>query len=94
MTNNALKKVFFISFIGFVFFMLIRILYNQEDRFAHYNTEFKELNKKELELNQNKDNMLKKKELVNTDEYIENIAREQWQMYKPNERVYININVN
>lgn len=90
--KNNIKKIFLIFSFSIIIFMLVKNLINQEERLKHYNNELKHLSAKEIELNQKKEDLLKKKEIVNTNEYIENVAREKCNMYMPNERVYININ--
>lgn len=90
--KDNIKKIFIVFFFSIIIFMLIKNLINQEERLNHYNNELRHLSTKEMELNQKKEDLIKKKEIVNTNEYIENVAREKCNMYMPNERVYININ--
>lgn len=91
-SKSNLKSIFIIIFVGIFLFTLLKILITQEEKIKYYNIEYEHLSSKQKKLLNDKENLLKKKEIVNTDEYIENIAREKCNMYKPNERVYININ--
>jgi len=49
-----------------------------------------ELNNQIQEAHKHQEELYKKKKNANTDEYIEELAREKLDMYLPNERVYIN----
>lgn len=87
-----MKKYIIITFIFAFIFALLKILISQEEKIKYYNIEYNHLNSKYDKLIHKQDDLKKKKQIVNTDEYIENMAREKCNMYKPNERVYININ--
>lgn len=52
---------------------------------SYYNTQIKDLEEEKEEL-------LSIQENVNSEEYIEKVAREQLDMYLPNETVYIDMN--
>ena len=40
---------------------------------------------------QNKEKLIKTKENLNSNEYVERVAREKLDMYYPNEKVYIDV---
>ena len=55
-----------------------------------YATSSDELDKQIAEASQRQDKLNEVKDNVNSKEYIEQMAREKLDMYRPNERVYIN----
>jgi cell division protein FtsB len=64
--------------------------FNQQKILNTYATNSEELDKQIAEANQYQDELNQTKENVNSEEYIEEMAREKLGMYLPNERVYIN----
>ena len=90
--GNVLKKVFLIAFIAWGI-----VLVKQQISIAQYNDEIKALSTKievaEDELNKNKEDLKAEKEIINSPEYIEKLAREKLGMYLQNERVYIDSNM-
>ena len=65
-------------------------LVNQQRTLNQYSKESQELSQKIEEEKENKEELAKKKEDVNSPEFIEKTAREMLDMYYPNERVYVN----
>ena len=63
---------------------------NQQRTLNQYSKESQELSQKIEEEKENKEELAKKKEDVNSPEFIEKTAREMLDMYYPNERVYVN----
>ncbi len=82
---KKLRKVFIIILIIYATFTVI----NQQKTLNKYNQENIELSKQIEEEQQNKEQLAKRKEDVNSLEFIEQTAREKLDMYYPNERVYI-----
>lgn len=82
---KKLKKVFILILIIYAAFTVI----NQQKTLNKYNQESIELSKQIEEEQQNKEQLAKRKEDVNSLEFIEQTAREKLDMYYPNERVYI-----
>lgn len=64
-------------------------LINQQKTLNQYNNENKELSQKIQEETEYNQELSKKKEDVDSLEFIEETAREQLNMYYPNERVYV-----
>ena len=82
---KKIKKLFILVLIIYLIFTVI----NQQKTINKYNQESKELSKQIEEEQQNKEQLAKRKEDVNSLEFIEQTAREKLDMYYPNERVYI-----
>ena len=64
--------------------------YNQQKILNTYASNKIEVEKKLAEAKKYGEELKATKENVNSDEYIEKVAREKLDMYLPNERVYIN----
>ena len=91
MKNNKiiklLKKLLIIAFIVYFVYTIIsqqRTLNSYSQQKAEVNTDIEEAQDENNELKDMQDN-------INSDEYIEQIARERLGMYYPNERVYIDV---
>ena len=65
---------------------------NQQKTIASYNYQKSYYQSKIKDAEENKETLLSEKSNLNSDEYIEKIAREKLDMYSENERVYIDIN--
>lgn len=81
------KKLFLLIFAIYViytFAMQQQTLNAYKAEENRYNVEIEEAKKEQEKLIETKNN-------INSDEYIEQIAREKLNMYLPNERVYIDI---
>ena len=64
-------------------------LINQQSTLNQYNQDVKDLSKKIETEENNKEELAKKKDDVNSLEFVEQTAREKLDMYYPNERIYI-----
>ena len=85
--TNILKKILIIAFIVYFAFTLIKqqqTLNSYANQKAKYNEDIEVAEDEQEELQKTKDN-------INSDEYIEQVAREKLGMYYPNERVYIDV---
>ena len=85
--TNILKKILIITFILYFVFTLIKqqqTLNSYANQKAKYNEDIEVAEDEQEELQKTKDN-------INSDEYIEQVAREKLGMYYPNERVYIDV---
>ncbi len=82
---KKIKKVFILVLIVYAVFTVI----NQQKTLNKYNRESVELSEQIEEEKQNKEQLAKRKDDVNSLEFIEQTAREKLDMYYPNERVYI-----
>lgn len=84
--SKKIYKKLLILVIGiYVIFTLI----NQQKTLNQYNQDSQELSQKIEEEKENKEELAKKKDDVNSLEFIEQTAREKLDMYYPNEKVYV-----
>ena len=85
--NNLIKKVCFIGIAIYVMFIFI----NQQKTLNSYKTS-QEYYQDEIKTKLAYQETLKEtKSNINSEEYIEEVAREKLDMYLPNERVYVDI---
>ncbi len=85
--QNLLKKILIIAFILYFAYTLIKqqqTLNTYANQKAKYNEDIEVAQEEQAELQEMKEN-------INSDEYIEQIARDKLGMYYPNERVYIDV---
>ena len=90
--NKLFRNFMIIAFIIWAF-----VIIKQQFNIAQYKNELKNLSSKieiaEEELSQNKKELEKENENINSPEYIEKLAREKLGMYLQNERVYVDSNM-
>lgn len=79
------KKLLTLAICIYAIFTLI----NQQKTINQYNQDRQELSQKIEEEKETKEELSKKKDDVNSLEFIEQMAREKLDMYYPNERVYV-----
>ena len=82
---NKLMNYILIIVIVYTFFTFI----NQQSKLNSYSKDISYYNTQINELKEKKEELLVTQENVNSEEYIEKIAREKLDMYLPNETVYI-----
>lgn len=85
--SGLLKKILVLMFIIYFLYTIIaqqKTLNSYAQEKEKYNDNIETAQEEQKELNEMKEN-------INSDEYIEQIAREKLGMYYPNERVYIDI---
>lgn len=86
-TKKILKNLIF----GAIFLYVFCIFINQQQTLNSYKTA-KEYNEQKLEeVKEHQESLMAMKENVNSDEYIEKVAREKLDMYLPNEKIYMDI---
>lgn len=83
------KKIYQKLLIVIVAIYVILTLTNQQKTLNQYSKNIDELSQKVEEQKEYKEELAKKKDDVNSLEFIEQTAREKLDMYYPNERVYI-----
>lgn len=86
--SKIFKRICLIIFIIYISMIFI----NQQKTIASYNYQKSYYQSKIKDAEKNKETLLSEKSNLNSDEYIEKIAREKLDMYSENERVYIDIN--
>lgn len=85
--KNLLKRVLILIFIIYFIYTII----SQQKTLNTYAKEKEKINEQIDVAEEAQTELMKMKENINSDEYIEQIAREKLEMYYPNERVYIDI---
>lgn len=85
--KNLLKKVLILIFIIYFIYTII----SQQKTLNAYAQEKERVNDQIDVAEETQAELMEMKENINSDEYIEQIAREKLEMYYPNERVYIDI---
>lgn len=83
--NNLIKTCLLIVVIAYVVITLI----NQQKKLQSYANTKEYYASKIEEQKKNNETLTQTKENLNSDEYVEKIAREKLDMYYPNEKVYI-----
>ena len=83
--NKIVRNIIIFIVLIYVIFTLI----NQQKILNQYSESTQELAQSVEEEKQNRDELTKKKEDVNSLEFIEEMAREKLDMYHPNEKVFI-----
>ena len=84
-SKKIYKKLLILCISIYVIFTFI----NQQKTLNQYSQNSQELSQKIEEEQEIKEELAKKKEDVNSLEFIEQMAREKLDMYYPNERVYV-----
>lgn len=77
-----------------VLFFAIYVIYTfvmQQQTLNAYKSEENQYNQQIEEAVEEQNKLIEEKNNINSDEYIEQVAREKLDMYLPNERVYIDI---
>lgn len=89
---NVLKinKLLNLILIFMVVYALINFI-GQQSKLNSYNKDIASYTAQIEELKEKKEELLKTQSNVNSPEYIEQIAREELDMYLPNETVYIDV---
>lgn len=87
----SFRKFIFRIIIFCVLIYVAVTLINQQKKIDSYNSNISSLNQEIRENTEYKSELMATKENINSQEYIEKVAREKLNMYKPNEKVYIDI---
>ena len=85
--KKLFKKLLLVAFVSYVTITLI----NQQKLLNEYETDIASVEDDIEEANEYKDSLVSLKENSSSLEYIEKIAREKLNMYKPDEKVYIDV---
>ncbi|MBR3255853.1 MAG: septum formation initiator family protein [Clostridia bacterium] len=83
------KKIFIVLFCIIISIYAIITLVNQQITLNRYNEDQAKLTEQIKEAKIYKEELVSKKENVNSEEFIEQTAREKLDMYLPTEKVYI-----
>lgn len=86
--NTNKKKILKKLILGIIFIYVSWVFINQQQALNSYETA-KEYNENKLEkVKEHQESLMAMKDNINSDEYIERIAREKLDMYLPNEKIY------
>lgn len=91
MKNIFKSRIYKLIVIAFIIYVAY-VFYNQQIKIDSYAAEKQNYQKQVSSLNEQKEELIQKKENINSPEYIEEIAREKLDMYLPNEKVYVDTN--
>ena len=83
--RKLLRNILIIAIAIYVVFIFV----NQQQTLNEYSKNTEELNQQIAEEKANNEDLNQKKDDVNSLDFIEEMAREKLDMYRPNERVYI-----
>ena len=87
--DKAKNIVIYLSIFAFVVAISINSIITQESKKQEIKMQINQY-KDELEkLKAEKEDLIEQKEKINTDKYIENVARNKLDMFLPNEKVYV-----
>lgn len=86
--NNLIKKICLLVFMIYVSVIII----NQQKTINSYNSQQEYYSEQIKNAKQYNQTLISEKSNLNSEKYIEKIAREKLDMYSENERVYIDIN--
>ena len=84
-----MKKIYIKLMIIAISVYTIFTIINQQKTLNQYSQQTEQLTQEIAEENQNKEDLAKQKDNVDSLEFIDQTAREKLDMYYPNERVYI-----
>lgn len=87
--NNVKKLIKRLIIVCIIIYAVITF-FNQQKILNTYASNDAELDKKLVQAQEYQEELNKIKNNVNSNEYIEGVAREKLDMYLPNERVYLN----
>ena len=88
---KIIKKIYKKVLLFVAICYIVNIFIAQQKTLTSYNAEINRYEEKIEEAEETKESLVAMKDNVNSQEYIEKIAREKLGMYLPNERVYIDI---
>ena len=86
---NKSKKIYKKILIIAVAIYAIFTIYNQQKTLNQYSDQSHKLTQQIAEAKENKEQLTKEKDNVNSLDFIEQVAREKLDMYYPNEKVYM-----
>ncbi len=84
-SNKILTKVLLICILAYVSYVYI----NQQIKLNEYSSQLSYYEEKSLEEQTRNSKLVLEKESINSDEYIEQVAREKLGLLKPNETMYV-----
>ena len=87
--NNTKNLIIYLIIFAFVVAVSINAIINQESKKQEIKMQISQYEDELKKLKSEKDELIEQKENINTDKYIENVARNKLDMFLPNEKVYV-----
>lgn len=87
--NNTKNLIIYLIIFAFVVAVSINAIINQESKKQEIKMQISQYEDEIKKLKSEKDELIEQKEKINTDKYIENVARNKLDMFLPNEKVYV-----
>ena len=87
--NNTKNLIIYLIIFAFVVAVSINAIINQESKKQEIKMQISQYEEEFKKLKSEKDELIEQKEKINTDKYIENVARNKLDMFLPNEKVYV-----
>ena len=87
--TNTKNLIIYLIIFAFVVAVSINAIINQESKKQEIKMQISQYEDELKKLKSEKDELIEQKEKINTDKYIENVARNKLDMFLPNEKVYV-----
>ena len=87
--KNTKSLIIYLIIFAFVVAVSINAIINQESKKQEIKMQISQYEDELEKLKSEKDELIEQKEKINTDKYIENVARNKLDMFLPNEKVYV-----
>ena len=87
--KNTKNLIIYLIIFAFVIAVSINAIINQESKKQEIKMQISQYEDELKKLKSEKDELIEQKEKINTDKYIENVARNKLDMFLPNEKVYV-----
>ena len=87
--KNTKSLIIYLIIFAFVVAVSINAIINQESKKQEIKMQISQYEDELKKLKSEKDELIEQKEKINTDKYIENVARNKLDMFLPNEKVYV-----
>ena len=87
--KNTKNLIIYLIIFAFVVAVSINAIINQESKKQEIKMQISQYEEELKKLKSEKDELIEQKEKINTDKYIENVARNKLDMFLPNEKVYV-----
>ena len=87
--KNTKSLIIYLIIFAFVVAVSINAIINQESKKQEIKMKISQYEDELEKLKSEKEELIEQKEKINTDKYIENVARNKLDMFLPNEKVYV-----
>ena len=87
--KNTKSLIIYLIIFAFVVAVSINAIINQESKKQEIKMQISQYEDELEKLKSEKEELIEQKEKINTDKYIENVARNKLDMFLPNEKVYV-----